>query len=104
MGLKVPYQAAVLALSNERDRWLIARLAAAMDAHRRGFAEGWEAGRRTLLGELAEDERYMLTGLRPVFARPDHAELEARRWGPGGREHFGDPAPGGYSGGPVAAW
>lgn len=26
------------------------------------------------------------------------AELEALRWGPGGREHFGDPRPGDYPG------
>jgi len=26
------------------------------------------------------------------------AELEARRWGPGGREHFADPRPGDYPG------
>ena len=29
---------------------------------------------------------------------PSHAELEERRWGPGGREHFGDPRPGDYRG------
>ncbi|WP_345433797.1 hypothetical protein [Actinoallomurus vinaceus] len=27
-----------------------------------------------------------------------HAELEALRWGPGGREHFGDPRPGDFEG------
>jgi hypothetical protein len=27
-----------------------------------------------------------------------HADLEAERWGPGGREHFGDPRPGDYPG------
>ena len=26
------------------------------------------------------------------------AEMEARRWGPGGRAHFGDPRPGDYPG------
>ncbi len=26
------------------------------------------------------------------------AELEARRWGPGGREHFADPRPGDFPG------
>ncbi len=26
------------------------------------------------------------------------AELEARRWGPGGRAHFGDPRPGDFPG------
>jgi hypothetical protein len=42
-----------------------------------------------------------------VIARPvarggvGVAELELRRWGPGGREHFGDPRPDDYTGGPV---
>jgi hypothetical protein len=31
-------------------------------------------------------------------AGPSHAELERRRWGPGGREHFGDLRPGDYPG------
>lgn len=29
---------------------------------------------------------------------PSHAELEEKRWGPGGRAHFGDPRPGDYPG------
>ena len=29
---------------------------------------------------------------------PDFAELERRRWGEGGREHFGDPRPGDFPG------
>lgn len=28
----------------------------------------------------------------------DAAKLEVLRWGPGGREHFGDPRPGDYPG------
>jgi hypothetical protein len=27
---------------------------------------------------------------------PSHAELEERRWGPGGRAHFADPRPGDF--------
>jgi hypothetical protein len=27
---------------------------------------------------------------------PTYQELEERRWGPGGQEHFGDPRPGDY--------
>lgn len=30
--------------------------------------------------------------------RPGLAELERRRWGPAGREHFGDPRPGDFPG------
>ena len=33
-----------------------------------------------------------------VVRGPDLAELEARRWGPGGRAHFGDPRPGDFPG------
>ena len=29
---------------------------------------------------------------------PSHAELEEKRWGPGGRAHFADPRPGDYPG------
>jgi hypothetical protein len=29
---------------------------------------------------------------------PRHAELEERRWGPGGRAHFADPRPGDFPG------
>ena len=33
-----------------------------------------------------------------VVSGPSHAELEERRWGPGGRAHFADPRPGDYPG------
>jgi hypothetical protein len=33
-----------------------------------------------------------------VVPRPGLDELEARRWGPGGREHFADPGPGDFPG------
>lgn len=95
-------QAAVLALSDERDRWLHARLGFARYAHQRGYTEGWEAGRRALLEDLATDQRYMLAKLRPVFERPDHAQLERRRWILRGeqrtRETFGQPHPDDYPG------
>jgi hypothetical protein len=29
---------------------------------------------------------------------PSHAQLEERRWGPGGRAHFADPRPGDFPG------
>jgi hypothetical protein len=35
---------------------------------------------------------------RAAVRGPSHAELEAKRWGPGGRAHFGDPRPGDYPG------
>jgi hypothetical protein len=40
---------------------------------------------------------------RPVVHGISHAELEERRWGPGGRAHFGDPRPGDFKGLAAAA-
>ncbi len=42
---------------------------------------------------------------RPVITNtPAHADLELKRWGPGGREAFGDPRPGDFPGrGSIAA-
>ena len=40
---------------------------------------------------------------RPVAGGLPLAELEERRWGPEGREHFGDPRPGDYPGRRVTA-
>jgi hypothetical protein len=34
----------------------------------------------------------------PVLVSADHAELEQRRWGPGGRAYFADPRPGDFQG------
>ena len=35
---------------------------------------------------------------RAAVRGPSHAELEERRWGPGGRAHFADPRPGDFPG------
>lgn len=74
------------------------------EAHSRGYADGWEEGRRALLEELAAEQRYACGVVRRSFETPAFAVLEERRWGPGGRGRFGDPRPGDYQGGPVAAW
>jgi len=39
---------------------------------------------------------------RVAVCGPSHAELEEKRWGPGGRAHFGDPRPGDFPGRPAA--
>ena len=76
--------------------------------------------------ELAETEtRYRLQAAREMFAAgyaaaeadmaarwdriarttapgPSHADLEEKRWGPGGRAHFGDPRPGDFPAWPPA--
>lgn len=35
---------------------------------------------------------------RAAVRGPSNAELEEKRWGPGGREHFADPRPGDFPG------
>ncbi len=89
-----------------RSEWLdkvAARVRAAeLAGYRRGYAEGEAAGYR----RGREDEACMwFASLAPARAaarhaarNPGYAELEALRWGPGGREHFGDPRPGDYRG------
>jgi hypothetical protein len=89
--------AELLELSDERDQWA-ERLG---DEYRLGYAIGVEEGRRL---EAAERDRAWNAVARPI-ARGGitHAELERRRYGPGGRERFGDPRPGDYTGKDTAA-
>ena len=68
----------------------------ARDAYERGRADGWAEGRAALLGEQEAAERTLCQRLMPTLMAPDFAELERRRYGPGGRAHFGDPRPGDY--------
>jgi hypothetical protein len=63
----------------------------ASEARAAGHQEGWDA----CLDRFADQ-----IGGRIYPAHP--TELEQQRWGPGGREHFADPRPGDYPGGPVA--
>ena len=54
----------------------------------------YEAGRRDAEAEMAAQ----WSRVTAVVRGPDLAEVDARRWGPGGREHFADPRPGDYPG------
>ena len=54
----------------------------------------YEAGRRDAEAEMAAQ----WSRVSGVARGPDLAELEERRWGPGGREHFADPRPGDFPG------
>jgi hypothetical protein len=86
----------VLEQSTERDRQLALRLA----AYRQGFRHGWDVGvdrgRRQAEREQAAS---WYAATHPIaIGGISHAELERRRWGPGGREHFADPRPGDYPG------
>ena len=58
--------------------------------------EMFAAGRAAAEAEMAE--RWNRIAAPAARAGADFAELEARRWGPGGREHFADPRPGDYPG------
>lgn len=86
----------VLALSDERDRYL-ARITAAEAA---GFQRGLELGREE--GYLyALNEEAIERGIIGAPFRRDRVsfrEIERRRWGRKGRAHFGDPRPGDYVG------
>ena len=59
-----------------------------------GHADGYQAGYRRAEADQAAQWNQIT---RPV-AGPSHAELEERRWGPGGRAHFADPRPGDFPG------
>jgi len=73
-----------------------AELAAAETASRNQLArEMYEAGRQDAEAEMAERWRQVTA---PVVHGLGHAELDERRWGPGGREHFADPRPGDFPG------
>jgi hypothetical protein len=58
------------------------------------FNAGREAGRREAAQELHRAWKQAAEAL----DRPSLAEIEVRRWGPGGRRHFADPRPGDFPG------
>jgi hypothetical protein len=57
--------------------------------------EMYEAGRAAAEADM--DARWNRIA-RAAVRGPSHAELEEKRWGPRGREHFADPRPGDYPG------
>ncbi len=59
-----------------------------------GHADGYQAGYR----QAEADQAAMWNQITRPAAGPSHAELEERRWGPGGRAHFADPRPGDFPG------
>ena len=65
-------------------------------AYRRQLCrEMFEAGRQA---EAAEMAARWARAAAPVVHGRSYAELEERRWGPGGRARFADPRPGDYPG------
>jgi hypothetical protein len=79
--------------------WRTLAARAAEQAAAVAYEEGIERGRQLQAAEL---ERLWHIAADPIArGGAKRAELELRRWGPGGREHFGDPRPGDRKGGPV---
>jgi hypothetical protein len=64
------------------------------EMYQAGHADGYQAGYRQAEADMAA----RWTQLARVVNGPSFAELEARRWGPGGRAHFADPRPGDFPG------
>ncbi len=82
----------LLDYSNVMDASLRLRLAAYRQGHADGRELGWREG---YAAAVTEQER----SWRAIAAPVAHSgELQRRRWGPGGREHFADPRPGDYPG------
>lgn len=79
---------ALLALSDERALWMSRLADETRDAYRRGYDDGQaDKARRADRAWAAQRPQHVPAG-------PTLAELELLRWGPGGREHYGDPRPG----------
>ena len=80
----------LIALSDERDLWLRRLLDAERAAYELGRADGYQLGLEVAFG-IRKADALALDANAPTLA-----ELEAARWGTGGREHFGDPRPGDF--------
>jgi hypothetical protein len=81
---------------NPREAIEAAELAQRETAYRNQLArQMYEAGRRDAEADMAERWRQITA---PVTHGTSHAELEQRRWGPGGRAHFAGPRPGDFPG------
>ena len=89
---------------NPRDAIQAAELTEAETAYRHRLArEMYQAGQRVgfqagYRQANADEAARWAEVARPVARGISHAELEARRWGPGGRAHFVDPRPGDFPG------
>jgi hypothetical protein len=73
-----------------------AELAEAETAYRLQLGcEMYQAGYRQAEADMAARWQEIA---RAATQGPSQADIEAERWGPGGREHFGDPRPGDFPG------
>ncbi|GAA4396052.1 hypothetical protein GCM10023088_78210 [Actinomadura verrucosospora] len=69
------------------------------EAYRLGFAAGRDVGYAQAEADMAREWAPMAARVRDLARRPNHAELERRRWG-GRRGDFSRPRPGDHPGGP----
>ena len=94
-GLHNTSPAATIPDADDAGQWR-----ALADGYRAGLEHGYATGYADAEADMARrwDEI-----ARPVASGPPFAELEERRWGPEGREHFGDPRPGDFPGRGVKA-
>ena len=89
---------------NPREAIEAAELAEAETAYRHHLArEMYQAGQRAGFQAGYRQASADMTARWAQIARPvvhgiSFAELEGRRWGPGGRAHFADPRPGDFPG------
>jgi hypothetical protein len=67
----------------------------AREMYQAGHADGYRAGYQQADADQAARWNQ---AARAALGGPSHAELEQRRWGPGGREAFGNPRPGDFPG------
>ena len=75
------------------------------DTFRLAYQLGYQAAQQVAYAravhEIDEAWADLARKIRGYAARPTESELEQRRWGPGGRQHFADPRPGDHPGGPI---
>ena len=88
MNRREAIEAAELAEAETAYRHQLAR-----EMFRAGQRAGFQAGYRQA---NADEAALWAKVARPVTHGISHAELEQRRWGPGGRAHFADPRPGDF--------
>ena len=65
------------------------------EMYQAGHGDGYQAGYRQAEADQAARWNQVT---RTAVDGPSHAELEERRWGPGGRARFADPRPGDFPG------
>lgn len=66
--------------------------------YRTGYPAGHDVGYGKAHGEMERAWSAVAQYVRGYASVPAFAELEVRRWGPGGRAHASDPRPGDFPG------